>query len=191
MKILHILWSRVLLETNRFSASQEIPHILGSPKVHYHIHKRPPPIPILSQLDPVHNPRLYFPKIHLNIIFPSTPGKWALPSGFPTNTLYAPLLRTRYMFRPSHSSHIKNETQLSIGLHITFISRLKIKYTVPRRKFENQQSDYTASHSRRGSLYSHRRVKLVVLQHISYLRCLSPLGATSVNNEAAWRHNVL
>jgi len=41
-------------ETNRFSASQEIPHILWSQKVHCLIHKCPPPFPILSQLDPVH-----------------------------------------------------------------------------------------------------------------------------------------
>jgi len=55
-------------EANRFSASQEIPRISWDRKVDYHIHKCPPPVPILSQLDPVHALTSHFLKIHLSVI---------------------------------------------------------------------------------------------------------------------------
>ena len=44
-------------EANRFWAGQEFPCNLWNPKVHYRIQLFPPqPVPILSQLDPVHVP---------------------------------------------------------------------------------------------------------------------------------------
>ena len=72
-------------EDNRFSASQEIPRILWNAKVHYQIHKCPPPVPILSQLDPVHTTTSHFLKIHVSIMLPSNSGssKWSISLKFP------------------------------------------------------------------------------------------------------------
>jgi hypothetical protein len=77
-------------KANRFSASQENPRMLWNPKVQ----KCPPPVPILSQLDPVHTPTFNFLKIHLNIIPYLRLGLLSglFPSAFPAKTLYTPRL---------------------------------------------------------------------------------------------------
>ena len=79
-------------EANCFSASQEIPRILWDPKVQYRNHKCPLPVPILNQLDPVHNPRptswssISILSSHLRLDLPND----LFPSGFPTKALHTP-----------------------------------------------------------------------------------------------------
>jgi len=67
-------------ESNGFSASQKIPQ-----NFHYRSYKCPPPVSILSQLDAVHTPISHVLKVHLKIIFQSTPSssKWPLSLRFP------------------------------------------------------------------------------------------------------------
>jgi len=59
-------------EANWFAAGQEIPRISRNPKVHHRTHKRPPPVSILGQPNPVHIPTFHLLEIHTNIIHPST-----------------------------------------------------------------------------------------------------------------------
>ena len=91
-------------DANRFAARQEFSRILWNPKVHYGIHKWPPSIPILSQLDPVHAPHstswrsILILSSHLCLVLPSG----LVPSDFPTQTLYAPLLSSIHATCPIH-----------------------------------------------------------------------------------------
>ena len=92
-------------EANWFSASQEIPRISRKPKVHYRTHKRPPPLSILGQPNPVHIPTSHLLEIHPNIIHPSTPrSPQSSPSlRFPhQHPIHPPLLtHTRHIPSPS------------------------------------------------------------------------------------------
>jgi len=91
-------------EANRFLASQEIPRILWEPKNHYRIHKCPPPAPVLGQIDQVHALTSHCLKIHLNIILQLSLGLpvGLFPSGFPTKTLYTPVLSPKRATCPAH-----------------------------------------------------------------------------------------
>ena len=89
-------------EANCFAAIQEISRISPYPKVHYRTHKRPPPVSILGQPNPVHIPASHLLEIHPNIIHPSTPRspQWSLSLLFPQqDPIHPPLLtHTRHMF---------------------------------------------------------------------------------------------
>ena len=90
----------ITLLPEKLTGSQ-FPTFYGTQKVHKRVYRSPPPVPILSQINPVHAPLLHYLKIHFNNILPSIPGsyKWSLSSGLPTKTLYAP------------SSYVPNEVK--------------------------------------------------------------------------------
>ena len=80
-------------EANRFSASQEIPRILWDPNVNYLIYKCPPPVPNLSQINPIHASLIPW---RSNSVLSSSllpgPSSGLFPSDIPTKTPYKPLL---------------------------------------------------------------------------------------------------
>ena len=87
-------------EANCFAANQEIPRISRNPKVHYRTHKRPPPVSILGQPNPVHIPTSHLLEIRPNIIHPSTPRspQWSpflrFPHQDPIHPLSSPIRAT-------------------------------------------------------------------------------------------------
>jgi len=88
-------------EANRVSASQEIPRILWDTKVHYRINNYPPPVPILSQFDPVITlhptswKSIFILSSHLSLGLPNC----LFLSGFPTKTLI-------HLYSPKYVPHV-------------------------------------------------------------------------------------
>ena len=109
-------------EANWFAASQEILRISRNPKVHYRTHKRPPPVSILSQPNPVHLPTSHLLKIRPNIIHPCKPRppQWSLSLRFPQQgSIHPPLLtHMRHMPSPSHSSRFYHPHNIGWGVQI-------------------------------------------------------------------------
>ena len=110
-------------EANWFAASQEIPRISQNLKVHCRTHKRPPPVSILGQPNPVHIPTSHLLEIHPNIIHPSMPRspQWSPSLRFPHQDPIPPplLTHTCHMPSPSHSSRFYHRHNIGWGVQIT------------------------------------------------------------------------
>ena len=121
-------------EANWSAASQEIPRISRNPKVHYRTHKRPLPVSILGQPNPVHIHTSHLLESHSNIIHPSTPRspQWSPSLRFPhQDPIQPPLLtHTRHMPSPSHSSQywVRSTNHLAPRYTISSITPLRAYY---------------------------------------------------------------
>ena len=102
---------------NLFAVSQEIPCISRNPKVHYRTHKRPPPVSILGQPNPVQIPTSHLLEIHPNIIHPSTPSSPQMcpslrfPHQDPIHPLSSPIRATC----PAHLILLEFTTRTILG----------------------------------------------------------------------------
>ena len=115
-------WCRVLLEKpTGLQLVKKFPAFLWNPKFHYRTQKRPPPVPVLGQPNPVHIPTSHLLEIHPNITHPSTPRspRLSLSLRFPHQDPIRPTLltHTRHMPSPSHSRfpHLTSVIILSLN----------------------------------------------------------------------------
>ena len=116
-------WCRVLLEKlTGLQLVKKFPAFIWNPKVHYRTHKRPPPVPVLGQPNPVPILTSHLLEIHPNIIHPSTPRspQLSLSLRFPhQDPIRPPLLtHTRHMPSPSHSSRFYHPHNIGWGVEI-------------------------------------------------------------------------
>jgi len=100
-------------EANWFADSQEIPRISRNPKVHYRTRKRPPPVSILGQPNPVHIPTSHLLEFHPNIIHSSTPRspQWSPSLRFPHQDPIHPLSSPIRATCPAHLISILSTAQ--------------------------------------------------------------------------------
>jgi len=89
------------------SGNLEISCILRDPKIDYHVHKSPPLVPVLNQMNSMHSiPSCFFEK-HCNIICPSMPKSSNLSLSFKpshqNSVCTSPLPHMHHLPCPTHS----------------------------------------------------------------------------------------
>ena len=120
--LLHGAESILLEELSGSQLVKKLPAFYGARRFITAVISAPPPVPILSQLNPVHALTPHLLKIYLNIILPSVrgPSKWTLSLMFPhQNPVYTSTLpHTCYIPCLPHSSRIVHLNKTGQGAQI-------------------------------------------------------------------------
>ena len=115
--------------------------LLTNSMVHYCTHKRPSPVSILGQPNPVHIPTSHLLEIHLNTIHPSMPRspQWSPSLRFPQQDPIHPPFLTHMclMPSPSHSSWFYHPHNIGWGVQSSLLLIMQSppfpRYLVPPR----------------------------------------------------------
>jgi hypothetical protein len=128
-------------EAANCAAIQELPNILRNPKVHCRVHKSPPLILILSQINPIHIILFYTSKIHFNIVYPHT--FWS--------SQWSPSFRLSHQY-PIRIPRLPHSCSMSCPSHPPWLDHSK--YIWRRVKFMLVTIPLFTSEYRKTSLYA-------------------------------------
>jgi hypothetical protein len=170
-------WNRILpQELTTPPLLKKLLECYGTLKVHYRMHKHPPPVPILSQINLVQASPSHALKVHINIILPSMP-RFSKRSPSLTSPHQIPvctsLVSPSYnMPRPSssslfyHSNNIWWGTQIFELLFVQFsplscyFDPLRPKYLTRKPILEHPQTTCLPQYQRASFTNTQQQAKL-------------------------------